>query len=97
MLIVSSVFLEREVFLPFRFRGHILDGGSRSLRRVGRGLGLRSGPDRSGGNRLGVAGGSDLPDLEIVVPAAVVLAALEVEGDLYLTFTLSPTWYLSRS
>ena len=67
--------LEREVLRAFGIRGHVLEGGSRSLL-VGRGLRegprLRSRLGRGGG--LG-AGGRDLPDLEIVVPAAVVLAS----------------------
>ena len=78
----GSTLLERKVFRSFGIGGHVLEGRSRSLR-IGRGLchgpGLQSRLRRGGG--LG-AGRSDLPDLEVVVPAAVVLAALEVEGHL---------------
>ena len=79
----GSAFLEREIFRAFGIGGHVLEGGSRSLlpgSGLRRGLRLRGGLLGRGGG-LG-AGGRDLPDLEIVVPAAVVLAALEVDWTL---------------
>ena len=88
---MGSAFLKREIFRAFGISGHVLEGGSRSLlpgRGLRRGLRLRGGLLGRGGG-LG-ASGRDLPDLEIVVPAAVVLAALEVEGHLDLVPDLGP-------
>ena len=76
--------LERKVFRA-GVVGHVLNGGSRR----GGPVGLSGGPGSRGGGCLGGgADGSNLPDLEVVVPAAVVLAALEVEGHLHLVADL---------